>query len=161
MKIQVTFERDDSCGTPWDEEDGHGPVSGWERRDKRPGELILCSDNGCHRFYDFQEAVRIARKDWGCRRQEAPEIARSDYDRLRRWCDDQWEYVVAKVEIVSSCGITLPHVDYLGGIESDCTEGIEQELTGEARAWVCKHWREVVDYLKAQRASNRLAEGLA
>lgn len=35
LKIEV--ERDDDMGPPWAEHDGHGPVSEWERRDKRRG----------------------------------------------------------------------------------------------------------------------------
>jgi len=60
------LERDETHGAPWIEECGHGPVTGWERRDKVPGELILAEDRGMARFYDFQEACKIARRDgWG------------------------------------------------------------------------------------------------
>lgn len=60
-------------GAPWDNEDGHGPVTDWERRAKAPGELVLCGDGRgglgtdyARRFYDFAEAVQIARRDsWG------------------------------------------------------------------------------------------------
>lgn len=65
-EYEMRIERDEDHGAPWDEEDGHGPVSGWERRDKRPGEMILSEDHGARRFYDFAEACRIARRDgWG------------------------------------------------------------------------------------------------
>jgi hypothetical protein len=57
---------DSDHGTPWDNEDGHGPVTGWERRSKAPGELVLIEDHKAKQFYDFAEAVRIARRDgWG------------------------------------------------------------------------------------------------
>lgn len=57
---------DEHHGAPWEEEDGHGPVSGWTRRDKAPGEMVLCKDRGMRRLYDFAEACRIARRDgWG------------------------------------------------------------------------------------------------
>lgn len=60
-------------GAPWDNEDGHGPVTDWERRAKLPGELVLSGDgrgglgtDSARRFYDFAEAVRIAKRDsWG------------------------------------------------------------------------------------------------
>lgn len=60
-------EPDDSTGAPWEEHDGHGPVTGWERRNKAPGELILNEDrHGRKRFYDFAAACKIARRDgWG------------------------------------------------------------------------------------------------
>lgn len=72
-----TFEHDgrtfrfrtewDDCGeAPWERCEGHGPVTDWTTRDKRPGEMILNSDGRSRRFYDFAEAVRIARRDnWG------------------------------------------------------------------------------------------------
>lgn len=57
---------DEGHGAPWEEEDGHGPVTDWERRDKRPGELVLADDGRAKLFYDFAEACRIARRDgWG------------------------------------------------------------------------------------------------
>lgn len=60
--IRASLEHDATAGTPWDNDDGHGPVSEWTTRDKMPGELILCEN----RFYDFAEACRIARRDeWG------------------------------------------------------------------------------------------------
>lgn len=66
----VTFrartEYDTCHGAPWDEEAGHGPVSGWTSRGKLPGELVLCEDHGKRRFYDFAKACKIARKEaWG------------------------------------------------------------------------------------------------
>ena len=66
-RYRVTIEADRDHGAPWDEEDGHGPVSDWTRRDKRPGELTLDSDgHGSRHLYDFAEACRIARRDgWG------------------------------------------------------------------------------------------------
>lgn len=57
---------DEDAGTPWDNEDGHGPVSKWTNRPKRPGELVLQSDRGGYRYYDYAEAVKIAKRDgWG------------------------------------------------------------------------------------------------
>jgi len=57
---------DDTCDAPWEREDGHGPVSDWTSRDKAPGELVLNKDRSSKRFYDFQAACELARKDgWG------------------------------------------------------------------------------------------------
>lgn len=62
----ATIHHDDDTGEPWKEHDGHGPVSDWTRRDKLPCELILNDDRGSKRFYNFQEACAIARRDqWG------------------------------------------------------------------------------------------------
>ena len=40
--LRARIEHDSDTGAPWEEHDGHGPVSDWEVRDKLPGELILC-----------------------------------------------------------------------------------------------------------------------
>lgn len=65
-RFKVTIEQDSDMGEPWKEHDGHGVVSDWERRDKRPGERVLCSERGSKRFYDVQETMKIAYRDgWG------------------------------------------------------------------------------------------------
>lgn len=64
--LSLSIEHDDTARQPWRDEDGHGPVTDWERRDKRPGELVLCHDHDSYLFYDFAEACRIALRDgWG------------------------------------------------------------------------------------------------
>ncbi len=64
--LRASIKHDDATGAPWEEHDGHGPVSDWTRRDKLPGELLLCDDGRQKRFYDFAEACKIARRDgWG------------------------------------------------------------------------------------------------
>lgn len=134
---------DDSAGAPWDGEDGHGPVTGWERRDKLPGELILNDDRNAKRFYNFAEACKIARRDgWNAKpydvpgetpRQRAAKAARADYERLRAWCSDQWSYVA--VVVTASCeGVKLGSAS-LWGIESDAGEylvEVANELIDEA-----------------------------
>lgn len=65
-RFRATAPRDDHMGAPWEEHDGHGPVSEWTSRDKAPGELVLAEGRHSKRFYDFAEACRIARRDgWG------------------------------------------------------------------------------------------------
>jgi hypothetical protein len=75
----VSIEHDDSAGLPWENEDGHGPVSDWRkagyngRASKAPGELLLCDDNPsglrgtrAARFYDYATACKVALRDqWG------------------------------------------------------------------------------------------------
>lgn len=57
---------DEDSGPPWELSDGHGPVSDWTTRNKSPGELVLHEDRGRYRYYDFAEAVAIAKRDgWG------------------------------------------------------------------------------------------------
>lgn len=64
--LRVEIIPDDDCDAPWDRECGHGPVSDWTSRAKLPGEWVLNDDRGSRRYYDAQEAQRIAlREGWG------------------------------------------------------------------------------------------------
>jgi hypothetical protein len=64
FRVNVPF--DEVMGAPWKEHDGHGPVSEWTTRDKRPGELVLSTDGTHKRYYDAAEANRVAKRDgWG------------------------------------------------------------------------------------------------
>lgn len=123
----VSIEGDDDSGTPWDNECGHGPVSDWTDRDKLPGELVLHSDGGWYRYYDYAEACRIARSDgWGISadpqrdgettRAYRARAAMADYDRLRQWCNDVWSYV--GIIVTADDGRSAS----LWGIESDAGE---------------------------------------
>jgi hypothetical protein len=101
--FQVQYERDEDHGAPWIENDGHGPVSEWTTRDKYPGEWLLSDDRGAKRYYDFAAAVKIARKDqWGVEGgqlegESAGEYAvravTKDFEYLRGWAIDEWQYV--------------------------------------------------------------------
>lgn len=115
---------DETMGAPWDEHDGHGIVSEWTRRGKGPGELILAFDrtSGSFRYYDYAASVRIARKDgWGaegCTARERAAIATmADYNRLRAWCEDRWQWIGVSVTLTKPNGET--GLDSCFGIESD------------------------------------------
>lgn len=138
IRFVATIHVDEDYGPPWKENDGHGPVSDWEHRDKRAGELILNEDRGSKRFYDYQEACRIALKDgWGTeggplegesKRAYAARAAMADYERLRRWCNDDWRYVGVSVQafLDTDDGETIELTDEYchacWGIESDAGE---------------------------------------
>jgi hypothetical protein len=63
---RVNIEPDQDTGAPWEECDGHGIVSEWTRRDKAPGERILCADRHSRRYYDVRASIKLAIKDgWG------------------------------------------------------------------------------------------------
>lgn len=143
MSFAVYLDRDEFMREPWKENDGHGPVSDWTRRDKRPGELVSCEDRGSKRFYDYQEACRIARRDgWGgyqgTLRQIAALAARADFERLRAWCNDEWYYAVLQVRLLDEFGDAIAKSDYLGGVESDYwrepAEELARELISECQA---------------------------
>jgi hypothetical protein len=133
-KFKVTFPHDDTLIEPWKEFDGHGPVSEWTRRAKASGELVLVSDRGMHRYYDFAEAVKIAKRDgWDAkpysdtetRGQKAAKAAMADYNHLRRYLTDQWHYVGCVVQLVDDSGNDIDESESLWGIESDDYEGLE------------------------------------
>lgn len=179
-RFRVEFPYDNSRSTPWENEDGHGPVSDWTTRAKRSGEIELCSDHSSKRYYDFAEACRIARHDgWGflpgrletvqdhdgqwhayvrnlgngkltqleakdpdinaairsiyaqhratmSAREYAAGAAMRDFDRLRAWCNDQWQYVGVVVELVDDNNEPTGETESLWGLESDDAEGMEE-----------------------------------
>jgi hypothetical protein len=120
-EIEVRVIPDESMGPPWEEYDGHGPVSEWTTRDKHPGELVLARDRGASRYYDFSEAVKIARRDgWGTAgRTPGERAARAtleDFNRLRDWCEDRWSWVGVEVTVRRD---GTEESESLWGIESD------------------------------------------
>lgn len=98
---RVDFHPDEGHYTPWDDEDGHGPVSEWETRNKAPGERVLCEDRRAKRFYGVQGAMQKALAEgWdappygaGTKRQQAARAVEADFKRLRAWCNDEWQYI--------------------------------------------------------------------
>lgn len=141
--ITARIEHDADQGAPWENEDGHGPVTDWTHRAKRPSERILCEDRGARRYYDIAEAVKIAGRDgWdappygeGDKGKRVVRAVEADFQRLRGWCEDHWTYV-GVVLSVSRHGVTLDkHAASLWGIESDAGEYLTStanELLGEA-----------------------------
>lgn len=111
LTFVVSIQHDDDATPPWERSEGHGPVTEWTSRDKSPGERVLASDGRSKRFYDWQEAVAMAKRDgWGLsaedkarlaarlgreptRKEIAVEAVELDFEFLRRWCNDQWYYV--------------------------------------------------------------------
>lgn len=152
LTFSVELEYDCCHGAPWEEEDGHGPVSDWTRRDKRPGERVLHSDHGSRRYYDVAEATRIAKRDgWGVgadaraalvarlgREPTAGEVTAAavelDYQYLRAWCTNEWSYVVVTVTLLDTDGDETWLYECIGGVGSDDDEHIEglaQDLAGQ------------------------------
>lgn len=141
-EFRVEFPYDLSIDAPWEREDGHGPVSGWRYGDsctgrpvKAPGERVLCTDRRSFRAYDFAGALKLAAKDgWGLgdedrqklaarlgreptRREIQVQAVEQDFDRLRRWCANDWGYVGVIVTDTAT-----GQVESLWGIESDATD---------------------------------------
>lgn len=126
LAFKVYIEPDNDSGTPWTECDGHGPVENVpvrrEYRDglaKRPGQRPLSRND--NRAYDWQAAVKQARAEgWGPRTpyrtagQAAHAAVQRDFDYLKAWCDDEWQYVGVVV------ALDKPDVEY-----EDSTWGVE------------------------------------
>ena len=142
MSFRIEWVYDHDSDAPWDREDGHGPVSDWEHRSKRPGEMILNSNRGSHRFYDFAEAVKLARKDgwntapfdWPTNGARAHAAALADFKYLQAWCNDQWHYCGIVVTLLDADGKPDSVDASLWGIESegdDYHEEVIEELIAE------------------------------
>lgn len=109
--IKVDCHWDPFNVLPWEEHAGHGIVSDWETRDKRPGERVLASDHGSKRYYDFEATLAVAKRDgWGLSAEATSALAHRlgrpptkreilvaavehDFEYLRRWCNDEWHWV--------------------------------------------------------------------
>ena len=149
--LKLTAEHDSDHGAPWEECDGHGPVSEWSQRDKRPGERVLCSDRHSKRFYDFAEAVRIAKRDgWdappyktGTKGEQAVRAVEADFEYLQDWCENRWGYLVLGCALHDADGHEIAS-DYLGGVES-CGDYWREELLGMANTLLEQHERELAE----------------
>jgi hypothetical protein len=130
LTLRIECENDTDMGAPWEEHDGHGPVSEWTTRAKASGERLLHSDGRSKRYYDFAAAVKLALKDgWDAapyhaafpnetKRQQAERAAGADFQRLRDWCLDRWGWVFVVVTLFDADGNELGQ-ECVGAIESD------------------------------------------
>mgnify|MGYP000299424944 CR=1 FL=1 len=116
---------DEGMGAPWEEHDGHGPVSDWTRRDKKPGELVLSEDRGMRRFYDFQQAIAQAKTEgwntepynWPTKGAQAQAAVLADFNHLRDWCLDRWHWCGIKVTLLDDDGNETDKDESLWGID--------------------------------------------
>lgn len=163
--FHVELLDDDFCMAPWEENDGHGPVSDWTRRDKKAGEWVLCEERRMKRYYDFSEAMRMAKRDgWdtppygvGTKGERAVRAVMADFEYLRRWCNDQWKYVTLHVILFDDDDDIL-YEDYLGSVEYDYTsDGYWLE---EARGLAANIMDEVRDQEQKMKITNRFREAM-
>ena len=151
----VLVEYDEDSGPPWDDCDGHGPVTDWVTRDKRPGELVLCCGRGGKRYYDYSGALKVARKDgWDAapysntetKGQRAHKAVMADYEHLRAWCNEEWRYV----------GVTVRLYHNGQKVDDDTLWGLE-----DCNDYPAQHAAEQINYMVehhiAERAQARLA----
>lgn len=152
--FKIEFHDDNADGPPWTRSDGHGAVSDWERRSKRPGELVLVEDRGFKRFYEFQGACKIARREgWNTepfdiegetKGQRAARAARADYEYLRQWCNDVWSYVGVVVTLLDDDGNETDVDASLWGVETykDYHHQVALELANELIGEFGDTWHE-------------------
>ena len=140
IQFRAEFSVDYCHGEPWKEEDGHGEVTDWETRAKRPGELILSESRNHKRFYDLAGAVAKAKAEgWRApdselhpewtEGQEAHHAAMADFERLRAWCAGDWRYSIIEVFPLTEDGDELrSKAAALSGLQSDDSGYLEAVL---------------------------------
>ena len=132
-KFKIELAYDYIVDKPWEWCDGHGEVSEWTTRDKKPGEVVLCIDGRSRLYYDMQGAVKLARREWVSKDSEntlgqnAVKAAQSDFEKLRAWCDGKWWYAILRVVMLDDAGEELDgYDDYLGRVE----DGYDKKFAG-------------------------------
>lgn len=155
--FRLELEHDDSHGAPWEECDGHGVVSDWTSRDKLPGERVLNADRHSKRYYDVAETMRIAKRDgWGLGNEaeaalaqslgRAPtqgeilaEAVRRDFEYMRAWCNDEWQYVGVVVTLLDADGEATDECESLWGVENS-DDAYVQATARELADEICARW---------------------
>jgi hypothetical protein len=148
QSFRAFLEFDQDMREPWKEHDGHGIVSEWRAKEsKDPGEMVLCKDHGRCRFYDFAGTIKLAKKDgWGAPHAKdcpyryvkgklkgckcgisklkpgevAHQAAMADFERMRDWCQDRWQWVGVIVKDA------FGNETSLWGIETDGTDYLKE-----------------------------------
>ena len=145
LTFRVKFRDDNDGGAPWEEHDGHGPVTDWVTRSKKPGELILSADGCARRYYDFAAAVELAKADgWGSAievpgetdNEKAARAALQDFKYLQGWALDDWRYLGVIVALLDDDGEEVTDAS-LWRVESgnaDYLAQVVEELTGDIMA---------------------------
>ena len=148
--FNIEVDYDEFEGPPWLHCDGHGPVSDWTTRDKKPSEVVLSSIGGANLYYDFSKAMKKAKEElWdaapygqGTRGERAERAVRADIKYLRDYIDNVWVYVTLSVTLRGS-GYTT----FLGGVEHDYSEN--------------GHWMTEVHLMADELIANKLADSRA
>ena len=137
---------DHGTGAPWIEHDGHGEVSEWTTRDKKPSEREVSNVRGKKRFYDIKASlVRAKTESWGIassagmtQRQIASAAVEEDFQRMRGWCKNDWHWCGVIVYPLTEDGDELKSKsESLWGIESDAEDYLNHvagELIEQVRA---------------------------
>lgn len=157
------FSDDGGMGFPWDEHDGHGPVRRTHRphregeSDKTPGERPM-NQGGRDEYqfyYDWQESMRIARRDGWCMAKTGAEIqaaVQADFDYCRAWLSGDRFWIGVRVTSADGTEDSLWGIDsgyskedreYAMQCARDCAENILYEKR--------KAWRAALKEARARR----------
>ena len=115
---------------------GHGVVSEWTSRAKRPGERVMNENRrGSFRYYDVKATLNVALNDgWRAaggelagesKRACAARAVEADFERMRGWCHDEWGWVGVVVTLLDADGNKTHEADSLWGIESDAGDYLD------------------------------------
>lgn len=115
LHFTVKFPFDHDATEPWKSGDGYGIVSEWERRDKKPGEVVINSDRGRYRYYDWQASIAKAKRErWdappygtGTKGERAARAVKADFEFLKAWCDNEWHFVGVEITCMDEDGNEL------------------------------------------------------
>lgn len=176
LNVTARVVHDDHADPPWEMCDGHGPVSDWTSRDKRPGEVVLNRDHGSFRYYDWEEAIKIAKRDgWdappygtGSKGQKAERAVKADFEYLQSWCRDEWHYVGIVLSVSKGDDTLDSHAASLWGIACNLPNrdnsyllDLANELLDEAVEKGKESLEALVSRLTAKRVCEHCGEGLA
>jgi hypothetical protein len=138
---RIEWEHDSHMGAPWKEHDGHGIVSDWTTRDKKPGEWVLHNDGHMKRYYDAQATIEIAKRDgwntkpynWTTKGEQAAQAVLADFKHLQDWCNDQWHWCCIAATLLDDDGNETEHTAAIGGVEdgTDSADDHHQELIAD------------------------------
>lgn len=183
LSFSVQFHEDTDAGYPWTDDCGCGLVRKSSnphtesRSDKKPGERPLNSpDRNQYQFYyDWQEAVRIAKADgWNTEPFDAPNRAlravQQNFDYCRAYLANDWRYVGVIVERLDADGNptdTPGESDSLWNVETfnDYHVDTAYELAAGIASTVRSNWRESLrtarQVRKQHKVDNRFHDAMA
>ena len=131
IAVKIEYFYDSDRGRPWENCDGHGAMrsaySYYGKPDKRPGEVLIDCGRGHYWIYDWQESTRIAKRDgWGIanppagltKKQVTQLAVQQDFDFLRGWLNDEWQYVGIICTVLDSDGEETEKTDSCWGFET-------------------------------------------
>lgn len=158
--IRVNIHRDEFNGQPWKEHDCHGEVvERRSREDKAPGERILNDARHGVYCYDFAGTIKRAKAEgWGIKHSDKcalasrlnktvpqltageiiTEAVRLDFEHLRGWLNDEWQWVGYTAEIWQDGEKTQDADASCWGFESTGMDYVYESAFGEVECEVDK-----------------------